>query len=169
MGAALHGDPHSLFSLEKLPQIFFPGSDLAGFHGFTILVQPAVMAPPVADIDAHRTVRLSFFGLRFFDTLLHKAGLLLHLRMRCGQHHSLFRETSRLIPSKVQLNQAFSARLKSCPVTNRLSIVSQSTWILKCVLLINTSFSASCRSRTLIQVSSSLHSTEMHYEIITCS
>src|SRR5438067_12143750 len=58
------------------------------------------MAPPVADIDAHRTVRLRFFGLRFFDTLLHKAGLLLHLRMRCGQHHSLFRETSRLIPSK---------------------------------------------------------------------
>src|SRR5437764_1430766 len=76
MGAALHGDPHPLLSLEKLPQIFFSGSDLAGFHGFTIFVQPAVMAPPVADIDAHRTVRLRFFGLRFFDTLLHKAGLL---------------------------------------------------------------------------------------------
>ena len=76
MGAALHGDSHSLFSLEKLLQIFFPGSDLAGFHHFTILVQPAVMAPPVADIDARRTVGLGFFGLRFFDTLLHKAGLL---------------------------------------------------------------------------------------------
>src|SRR5947209_15985380 len=71
MRTTLHRYPHPLMNFKILPQVLFPGSDLTGFHHFSILIQQAVMAPPIADIDAHCLARLSSFCGWLFDTLLH--------------------------------------------------------------------------------------------------
>src|SRR5579872_2733477 len=114
MGARLQRDalPHG--TLELSLEGFSSGSQAAFFHHFSLSIHHTVVAESVSHIHSHRDL-WTFLPL----LLLHASATLLHgwspfaPRVRCGQL-ILFRETSRLIPSKARFSLLWQfPRLKS--------------------------------------------------------
>src|SRR5450631_2755 len=94
------------------PEGFFVASYPAFFHHFSIAFSHAVVTEPVSQINPHG-LAWSLFPLRSSVTLLHWL-VSFAPRVRCGQHLSSFRETSRLIPSEADFLSSSTAGLKAC-------------------------------------------------------
>ena len=108
-------------------------------------------AESVSQVDAHGLAGpLLPLHFLFSATLLHWLVSLIALRVRCGQHHSSFRETSRLIPSEAVINYAMAYdtnKIRALPKT----LLDQSfPQPLKTRALpktcVNQSFSAACEA-----------------------
>src|SRR5260221_8526166 len=75
MRPALQRDPLSVFAFEQLAQTRFRGRNFSFFSHFSVLVQNAVMAMPITQVQAHGNgwliFPLGFPAVDFLAMLLH--------------------------------------------------------------------------------------------------
>src|SRR5713226_9994525 len=92
------------FGFPVPPKRLLAGPHTPFFHDLSVAIQHTVVAESVPQVYPYGPIR-SRLPLRFSfsDTLLHWLVSLFAPRVRCGQHHSSFRETGRLIPSEAGL------------------------------------------------------------------